>query len=57
MGFMFGFMRPVVLRQDREDARKMAAAIARLLGRTFQFGDLPQDEQTYPPEVGSPFFS
>jgi hypothetical protein len=50
-------MRPVVLRQDREDARKMAAAIARLLGRTFQFGDLPQDEQTYPPEVGSPFFS
>jgi len=57
MGFMFGFMRPAVLRQDREEARKMAGAIARLLGRTFQFNDLPEDGQNYPPEVGSPFFS
>lgn len=57
MGFMFGFMRPAVLRQDREDARRMAAAIARLLGRSFQFNDLSSDEQTYPPEVSPPFFS
>jgi AcrR family transcriptional regulator len=57
MGFMFGFMRPAVLRQDREQAKKMAAAIARLLGGSFQFGDLPEDRQKYPPEVGSPFFS
>jgi TetR/AcrR family transcriptional regulator, regulator of cefoperazone and chloramphenicol sensitivity len=57
MGFMFGFMRPAVLRQDREDGRKMAMAIARLLGRSFQLGDLPEDGQNYPPEVGSPFFS
>ncbi len=57
MGFMFGFMRPAVLRQDREEARKMATAIARLLGRSFQFSDLPEDGQKYPPVVGSPFFS
>ena len=57
MGFMFGFMRPAVLRQDREEARKMATAIARLLGRSFQFSDLPEGGQEYPPEVESPFFS
>ena len=57
MGFMFGFMRPAVLRQDREEARKMATAIARLLSRSFQFSDLPEGGQEYPPEVESPFFS
>ena len=36
MGFMFGFMRPAVLRQDREEARKTALAIASLLSRGLQ---------------------
>jgi TetR/AcrR family transcriptional regulator, regulator of cefoperazone and chloramphenicol sensitivity len=33
MGFMFGFMRPVVLRHDRNRARKTAATIASILAR------------------------
>jgi AcrR family transcriptional regulator len=33
MGFMFGFMRPVVLRHDRSRARKTAATIASMLAR------------------------
>ncbi len=33
LGFMFGFMRPAVLRQDRKAAAKTAEAIARLLIR------------------------
>ncbi len=33
-GFMFGFMRPVVLRQNPGQARAMALAIAKLLGRS-----------------------
>lgn len=32
-GFVFGFMRPVVLGQDRAQARKMAAALAAMLVR------------------------
>jgi AcrR family transcriptional regulator len=35
-GFMFGFMRPVVLRQQRDRARRMAMAIAAILLRGFQ---------------------
>ena len=38
MGFMFGFMRPAVLRQDRKSAAKTATAIARLLVRSFPSG-------------------
>jgi hypothetical protein len=56
MGFMFGFMRPAVLRQDRKDAKSMATAIARFLGRSFQCNDLSPSGQTHPPEVGTPFF-
>jgi AcrR family transcriptional regulator len=33
MGFMFGFMRPAVLRQDRKAAANIAATIAKLLVR------------------------
>jgi AcrR family transcriptional regulator len=33
MGFMFGFMRPAVLRQDRKTAANTATAIAKLLVR------------------------
>jgi AcrR family transcriptional regulator len=33
LGFMFGFMRPAVLRQDRKSATKTATAIARILIR------------------------
>jgi AcrR family transcriptional regulator len=36
MGFMFGFMRPVVLRQDRRRMRQTAAVIAGLLTRSLQ---------------------
>lgn len=35
IGFMFGFMRPAVLRQDRKSATKTASAIAKLLVRSF----------------------
>jgi AcrR family transcriptional regulator len=33
LGFTFGFLRPMVLRQDRNLARKMAATIAAILAR------------------------
>jgi len=43
MGFMFGFMRPAVLRQDRKSAAKTATAMARLLVRSFPSGrTIPQ---------------
>jgi hypothetical protein len=35
IGFMFGFMRPAVLRQDRRSCTKTASSIARLLVRSF----------------------
>jgi AcrR family transcriptional regulator len=35
-GFMFGFMRPVVLRHDRSQAKKVALTIARILAQNFQ---------------------
>jgi AcrR family transcriptional regulator len=38
MGFMFGFMSPAVLRQDRKSAAKIATAMARLLVRSFPSG-------------------
>ena len=41
MGFMFGFMRPAVLRQDRRSATNTAMAIARLLVRNFPLGPTP----------------
>jgi TetR/AcrR family transcriptional regulator, regulator of cefoperazone and chloramphenicol sensitivity len=39
IGFMFGFMRPAVLRQERKTSAKTATAIARLLVRS-----LPPDD-------------
>ncbi len=33
IGLVFGFMRPVLLQQDRKVARKMAATIAKIIGR------------------------
>ncbi|HZQ21819.1 MAG TPA: helix-turn-helix domain-containing protein [Terriglobales bacterium] len=36
IGFMFGFMRPVVLGQDRARAKKVATTIAKLLARGIQ---------------------
>ena len=38
MGFMFGFMRPAVLRQDRKTAANIAATIAKLLVRGLPSG-------------------
>lgn len=35
IGFMFGFMRPAVLRQDRRACTKTATSIARLMVRSF----------------------
>jgi AcrR family transcriptional regulator len=51
-GFMFGFMRPVVLRQDRAQARKMAATLARMMGRSLSA--LPASAPAYvaQPAVG-----
>jgi AcrR family transcriptional regulator len=39
IGFMFGFMRPAVLRQDRKTSAKTAIAIARLLIRSLSSGN------------------
>jgi AcrR family transcriptional regulator len=36
LGFTFGFVRPVVLRQDPDVARKMAATIAGIMVRSFE---------------------
>lgn len=40
LGFMFGFMRPAVLRQDRKTAAKTATVIAKLLVRSLSSGRL-----------------
>ena len=36
LGFTFGFVRPLVLRQDRGVAREMAATIAGIMSRSFE---------------------
>jgi AcrR family transcriptional regulator len=36
LGFTFGFVRPLVLRQDRGVAKKMAATIAGIMARSFE---------------------
>jgi len=46
MGFMFGFMRPAVLRQDRKAAAKTAASIAKLVVR-----GLPVDDSIVQPAL------
>jgi len=38
IGFMFGFMRPAVLRQDRKTSARTASVIAKLLIRSFSVG-------------------
>ena len=40
IGFMFGFMRPAVLRQDRKTSTKTASVIAKLLVRSLSSGNL-----------------
>jgi len=40
IGFMFGFMRPAVLRQDRKTATKTASSIAKLVVRSLSSGHL-----------------
>lgn len=40
IGFMFGFMRPAVLRQDRKTSTRTASAIARLLVRSLSTEDV-----------------
>jgi AcrR family transcriptional regulator len=46
--FMFGFMRPVVLHQDREKAKKMAVMMARMMVRNFETIGAPDDSQPRP---------
>lgn len=46
LGFTFGFVRPVVLRQDRDRARKMAATIARIVARYFDSAESSNNEQS-----------
>ena len=36
LGFMFGFLRPLVLRQNRNVAKKMAGTIAKIMARMFE---------------------
>ncbi len=50
IGFMFGFMRPAVLRQDRKTSAKTAIAIARLLVRSLSSGD-PVRKPAQPAEL------
>jgi AcrR family transcriptional regulator len=45
LGFAFGFVRPMVLRQDRNRARKMAATIAKILARYFEPAEPPDSAQ------------
>jgi len=40
IGFMFGFMRPAVLRQERKTSARTAYAIAKLLVRSLSPADL-----------------
>jgi AcrR family transcriptional regulator len=42
LGFAFGFVRPMVLRQERNRARKMAATIANIVARYFESAE-PSD--------------
>lgn len=46
MGFMFGFMRPAVLRQDRKSAANTATAIARLVVRSLPSHALSRNGHT-----------
>jgi len=43
--FMFGFMRPAVLHQDREKAKKMAVMTAQMMVRNFETISTPDDSQ------------
>ena len=45
-GFAFGFMRPVVLHQDREKANKMALMTARMMARNFEMIAASDDSQS-----------
>jgi hypothetical protein len=47
LGFTFGFMRPMVLRQDRDRARKMAATIARIVARRFEPAESSDNNQSH----------
>ena len=46
--FMFGFMRPAVLRQDREKSKKMAIMMAQMMVRNFDVISTPDDSQPRP---------
>jgi hypothetical protein len=45
---MFGFMRPAVLHQDREKAKKMAIMMAQMMVRNFETISTPDDSQPRP---------
>jgi AcrR family transcriptional regulator len=47
-GFTFGFMRPVLLYQDREKAKKMAAVTAKMMARNFEATTAPEDSEPRP---------
>ncbi|MBZ5719050.1 MAG: TetR/AcrR family transcriptional regulator [Acidobacteriia bacterium] len=48
-GFMFGFIRPVVVRQDRNQAREMAVNLAKMMGRNLC--SVPASQPTYSPQA------
>ena len=45
LGFAFGFVRPIVLRQERNRARKMAATIAKIVARSFESAEPSERDQ------------
>ena len=51
IGFMFGFMRPAVLRQDRKASTRTASAIANLLVRSLS----PEDPVHRPASASGAF--
>jgi AcrR family transcriptional regulator len=47
LGFTFGFVRPIVLRQDRNRGRKMAATIAKIVARYFESVEPSDNDQNH----------
>lgn len=47
LGFMFGFMRPVVLGQDRQTCRELALALARFVARGAEESDVTSPYEVY----------
>jgi TetR/AcrR family transcriptional regulator, regulator of cefoperazone and chloramphenicol sensitivity len=50
-GFMFGFMRPAVLGEDRTQAKEIASNLAKMMGRNLS--SLPTSQPAYSPQASA----